>query len=283
MQTEDPLVSADWLKEHLDAPDIRVVDASWIPPWGADYGEGAAKRLYLQEHIPGAVFFDIDDIADETTDLPHMIPSAEKFSSRARKLGLGDGKTIIVYDRSSFMASARVWWMLRLFGHNDVKVLDGGLQAWHAADGPVEDLDTMVSERHFTVRFQNQLLKTQDQISQGLEDASNTLLDARPAGRFDGTEPEPRAGLSSGHIPGSVSLPATSLMNPDGTLKSNDQLAGIFGNKAEAPQITASCGSGVSAALILLALFRLGRDDIALYDGAWTEWASNSSNPIEKV
>ena len=280
MESGDPFVTADWLKSHLSAPDIRVIDATWVPPWAATDATKARRKLYLDGHIPGAVFFDIDDIADTSSELPHMIPSPEKFSSRARKMGLGDGKTLIVYDRGDYVASARVWWMFRLMGHNDVKVLDGGWKAWLEADGAVEDLEPIVSERHFTVRVQNQLLKTLDQMQQMVAEGNSTILDARPAGRFTGKDKEPRAGLSSGHMPGSCSLPSGELIAKNGLFKSAEELAPILKAYEADNQITASCGSGVTAALILLAFFRIGRDDVALYDGSWTEWASQPGAPI---
>ncbi|MFC6199888.1 sulfurtransferase [Ponticaulis profundi] len=280
MPIEDPMVSADWLKSHLESPDIRVIDASWIPPWSEASAPGAAKRLYSQAHIPGAVYFDIDDIADEDSSLPHMLPSPEKFSSRVRKLGLGDGHRLVVYDRSGFMASARVWWMFRVMGHSDIKVLDGGWQAWEASGGPVDDMPPIPGERHFTVRFQNQLLKNFTQVQQASSDEQTTILDARPEGRFSGKDPEPREGLSSGHIPGSFSTPATTLVDSSGCLKSKQELEDILGSHLSAPHLVTSCGSGVSAALILLALHRLGRDDAALYDGSWTDWASQPNPDI---
>lgn len=283
MNASDPLVSADWLKSHINAPDVKVVDASWVPPWSPSYGDGASRNLYLEAHIPDAVFFDIDDVADTDSPYPHMMPSPEKFSSKVRKMGLGDGKTIIVYDRTDFMASARVWWMLRYMGHYDVKVLDGGWNAWLNAGGATEDLEPIVSERHQTVRVQSHLLKSLDQMKQGVDTGELNVLDARPGDRFKGVAPEPREGLSSGHMPGASSVPASSLLNADGTLKSADELKDIFVDHLEKPNLTASCGSGVSAAIILLALFRLGRDDVALYDGSWTEWASQTDCPIAKA
>ncbi|MAT34268.1 MAG: 3-mercaptopyruvate sulfurtransferase [Ponticaulis sp.] len=283
MTDNDPLVTAEWLKSHIDAPDIRVVDATWIPPWSPDASPSAAKRLYMDGHIPGAVFFDIDQIAETDSPYPHMMPGPEKFSSNARKLGLGDGKTIIVYDRGDFIASARVWWMIRHMGHRDVKVLDGGWSAWLRIDGKVEDLEPVVSERHHTVRVQNQLIKSYDQMLQNLETTEFKVLDARSTGRFDGTEAEPRAGLSSGHIPNSSNVPASSLVDQDGKLKSKSDLQDLLGEFTGEANLVASCGSGVSAAVILLALFRLGRDDVALYDGSWTEWASKDSSTIAKA
>ncbi|MAK61901.1 MAG: 3-mercaptopyruvate sulfurtransferase [Ponticaulis sp.] len=283
MTSTEPLVTADWLKSHIKAPDVRVVDATWVPPWSPNSGDGSARRLYLDAHIPGAVFFDIDEIADAESPYPHMMPSPEKFSSKVRKMGLGDGKTIIVYDRSDFMASARVWWMFRLMGHKDVKVLDGGWTSWLKAGGHTEDLEPIVSERHHTVRMQSHLLKTIEQMKQGVASGDLNILDARPADRFAGAAPEPREGLSSGHMPGAFNVPAADLLTSDGTLKSAEELKHILSDHFEKPNLTASCGSGVSAAIILLALSRLGRDDVALYDGSWTEWASQPDCQIATV
>lgn len=280
MQSGDPLVSAEWLKSHLTAPDVRVIDATWVPPWSSSDARTASRKLYLEGHIPGAVYFDIDEVADESTDLPHMVPSAEKFSSRARRMGLGDGKTLVVYDRGGFVASARVWWMFRLMGHNDVKVLDGGWNAWVDAGGAVEDLEPIVSERHFTVRFQNQLIKSLEQMKQAVSEDTLTILDARPSGRFTGKDKEPRPGLSSGHMPGSFSLPSSELISKSGLMKSESELKDLLETYDGMTNVTASCGSGVTAAIIALAFSRIGQDGVAVYDGSWTEWASQTGAPI---
>ncbi len=280
MKVDDPLVSVDWLKDHLAAPDVQVVDATWVPPWTDNDARATAKRLYAEGHIPGAVHFDIDDIADTDTDLPHMLPQPEKFTSRVRKLGLGDGNRIVVYDRANFMASARVWWMFRVMGHEDVRVLDGGWNAWTNAGGSVEDLPPVVQERHFTTRVQNHLVRNYEQITQAINNPDMLILDARSEGRFEGHQPEPRAGLPSGHMPNAVNTPASSLINSDCTLKSAEELSGLLGPLSRDKALIASCGSGVSAAVILLALHRLGRDDVALYDGSWTDYASRPNAEI---
>lgn len=276
--TKDPLVSVDWLIEHIKAPDIRIVDATWIAPWTIDPDNATtAQSIYAAEHIPGAVHFDIESIADPNSDLPHMMPSPEMFSSRVRKMGLGDGNRIVVYDRGSFMASARVWAMFRIMGHEDVVVLDGGLNAWLAAGQETSDLPPIPSERHFTVRVQNHLLKSFEQVEAAVRSKDTPILDARPKGRFDGTAPEPREGLRSGHIPGSMNIPASGLMDENGLMKSVSDLQDLFGNIVGAKPVIATCGSGVSAAVILLALARLGRDEAALYDGSWSEWAGRGT------
>lgn len=279
METGDPLVSIEWLLENIDRPDIRVVDATWSPPFMI--GRRSGLESFKQGHIKGAVFFDIDDIADQGTDLPHMLPDAIQFASKVRKLGLGDGHQIIVYDANGIFAAARVWWMLRTMGHKDVRVLNGSLQAWVDAGGETDTLPAHIQERHFTARKRADLVKDETQIRAMLNVEGVPILDARSPGRFSGKDPEPREGLTSGHIPGSVNVPASSLMTDRGQLKSADDLTPLLADYANMP-VTTSCGSGVTAAIIALALARLGNWDVSVYDGAWTEWASNPDNPIAK-
>jgi thiosulfate/3-mercaptopyruvate sulfurtransferase len=277
MSSVDPLVTAEWLKNNIHAPDVRVVDATWVLPSSVDTKSG--REQYNDAHIPGAFFFDIDHIADPDHEMAHMLPDPILFSSRVRRLGLGDGNRIIVYDQNSFYASARVWWMFRAMGHKDVKVLDGGMAVWLEADGDTEDLPPVSIERHYTARKRADLVKNMTQMREQIEHSQFTVLDARGKGRFDGTEPDPRPNMLSGHIPGSQSVPATTLINEDGTLKSADKLKNLLGDHVT-KQVIATCGSGVSAAIIALSLARLGNWDVALYDGSWTEWASNPENPI---
>ena len=274
-----PLVSAVWLKSSISAPDLRIIDASWFPSWTASANSGRAA--YERGHIPGAVYFDIDEICSDETDLPHMMPDSVKFSSRVRKLGVGDGNRIVVYDSNDFIASARVWWMFRAMGHDEVFVLDGGLRAWVAEGGEIEDLPPVVTGgRHFTPRVQAHLIKSQDQVREAVSDAKLPILDARPAGRFSGTEDEPRSGLPSGHIPGSVNIPSAKLIGPDGRLADEVELKKLLASYRAGP-VVATCGSGVSAALLALGLAQLGNWEAALYDGSWTEWASDKDNPVE--
>jgi len=273
------LVDTHWLARHRTAPDVRIVDATCVAP--AMNRDPLAE--YRDAHIPGAVYFDIDDIADEASDLPHMVPSAAKFSSKVRKLGLGDGVRIVVYDSNRFSASARVWWMFRLFGHEDVAVLDGGLGKWRADGYPVDDLPVTPSERHFTVRQNNLLYRDLDQIRAHVVNPVEQLIDARSAGRFYGREEEPRAGQRAGHIPQSLNLPYTDLITPDGTLMPADRLRARFAEAGVDPHkpIATTCGSGVTACTLALALFQLGVPEVAVYDGSWTEWGGRGDTPIE--
>jgi thiosulfate/3-mercaptopyruvate sulfurtransferase len=274
----DALVSTDWLQTHLDAPDVRVVDATWFLP-GV---ERDARAEYAAGHIEGAVFFDLDAVCEPKDLHPHTVPSAAKFSSRVRKLGLGDGNRIVIYDGNRFFASARVWWMFRFMGHDDVMVLDGGLEKWRAEGRPLTDLPTRPRERHFTVRQNTLLLRELDQMRANVSTRREQVVDARSPGRFHAREPEPRAGLRSGHIPGALNLHYAQLVAGDGTLKPAAELRALLDTAGIDPTrpIVTSCGSGVSAALINLALFELGARTTALYDGSWAEWGGQTDTPI---
>ena len=274
MANDDPktLVSTDWLAAHLNDPDLRVLDATYFLP-GIDRD---AKAEYDQAHIPGARFFDIDDISDHRSDLPHMAPPVEKFMSRMRQMGVSDGHQVVVYDTHGLFSAARVWWLFRLMGQYDVAVLDGGLPKWLAEGRPTEDLPPMIRDRHMTVRREAHRVKDVTQVASASKLGDYTILDARAPGRFRGDEPEPREGLRAGHIPNSRNVPYSTLLNDDGTMKSPDDLRTIFdaaGADLTKPVIT-SCGSGVTAAVINLALERIGKTDHALYDGSWTEWGA---------
>ncbi len=276
----DALVSTEWLAAHLQAPDVRIVDASWYLPTE----ERDARAEHAEQHIPGAVFFDIDEIADDGSPLPHMLPSPEKFAARVRRLGLGDGNRIVVYDGAGLFSAARVWWMFRVFGHDDVAVLDGGLPKWLAEGRPVESLPPMPRERHFTARLNTLMVRDLDQVRRNLDSGREQVLDARSAGRFAGTAPEPRADLRSGHIPGSLSLPYDRLIDPErGTLLPADELRARFeaaGVDLSRPVIT-TCGSGVTACILALGLHLLGHRDVAVYDGSWAEWGGRDDTPVD--
>ena len=276
----DPLVSTDWLEKNLELPDLRIIDCTWFMP---DAGRDA-RAEHDALHIPRAVYFDIDDIADTESDLPHMLPSPIKFSSRVRKLGLGDGLTIVAYDNNNFYASARAWWMFRTMGHEDIKVLDGGFAKWQAEGRRVDDMPDRPSERHFTPRTNSFLVRDLEQLRGNLTSRRELVVDTRSAERFAGTVAEPRPGLEAGHIPGSRNVPASDLLAADGTMKDARGLEALFaeaGVDLGQPIIT-SCGSGVSAAVANLALARVGKYDVALYDGSWTEWGSQPDTPIAR-
>lgn len=272
------LVSTEWLAQHLTAPDIAIIDATWHLPTA----ERDAKAEYLEQRIPGAIFFDIDEISDTQSPLPHMLPSPEKFASRMRKAGIGDGKRVVVYDSYGMFSAARVWWMFRVFGKDDVVVLNGGLKKWLAEGRPIEDGPPRTpQERHFTARFNAMLVHDRDQVLRALSQGTQ-LADARSPGRFAGTEPEPRPGLRSGHAPGAKNLPFNALVNQDGTMKSVDDIRAAFSNAGIDPAkpVITSCGSGVTAAVLSLGLSEIGANRHALYDGSWAEWGADASLPI---
>lgn len=274
----EALVSTEWLARHLDFPDIRVVDASWyLPAMNRD-----PKAEYAAGHIPGAVFFDIDEISDDASPYPHMLPSSIKFTSRVQKLGLGDGNRIVVYDAHPMLSAPRVWWMFRHFGHKDVAVLDGGLNKWKAEGRPLEDLPPMPRQRHFSARMDTTLVRDTEGVKEALSGKAQ-VVDVRAANRFSGEAPEPRAGLRSGHMPGALNLPWENLIDPQrGTmlpaeaLKAKIEGAGIDVNR---PVVT-SCGSGISACILALGLHLIGARDVSVYDGSWAEWGSRPDTPV---
>lgn len=277
---DDPktLVSTDWLAAHIKDPDLRILDGSWyLPDAGRD-----PKAEYDAAHIPGTRFFDIDEISDHRSDLPHMVPPVEKFMSRLRAMGVGDGHQVVVYDGAGIVSAARVWWLFRLMGQTNIAVLDGGLPKWQSEDRAIEDMPPVVRDRHMTVRVQNSLVRDVTQVSQASKLGDHEIIDARSAARFRGEAPEPREGLRSGHIPGSRNVFFGNLMNGNGTMKDPDACKAVFqaaGVDLSKPAIT-TCGSGVTAAILSLALERIGKTDHSLYDGSWSEWGAFPTLPV---
>ncbi|PPB82377.1 thiosulfate/3-mercaptopyruvate sulfurtransferase [Albidovulum inexpectatum] len=282
MSADDPrtLVSTDWLAAHLKDPDLRILDASWyLPDMGRD-----ARAEYEAAHIPGARFFDIDEISDHRSSLPHMAPPPEKFVSRMRAMGVGDGHQVVVYDGAGLFSAARVWWLFRLMGKTDVAVLDGGFPKWQAEGRPVEDMPPVLRDRHMTVSRQAQLVKDVTQVAAASKLGDHEIIDARSPERFRGDVPEPRPGLRAGHIPNSRNVHYRTLLNADGTMLPPDELRRVFeaaGVDLNKPAIT-TCGSGVTAAILNLALERIGKRDHALYDGSWAEWGMYGDLKVAK-
>ncbi len=280
MQTKTWLTETDELARELDAPDLVIIDASWHMP----AENRNAYEEYLAEHIPGAIFFDIDEIADTKSGLPHMLPPPEKFSSRMRSMGIGDGSRIVVYDSAGLFSAARVWWTFRVMGVDDVSVLNGGLPKWKREGRPLESGPPRNrTARHFTARRNLDLVRDVSDIKALLKDRSAEIVDARAADRFAGKAPEPRPGLRSGHIPGSHNLPYAKLLNKDGTFKTGPEIERLFeeaGVDLTKP-VVASCGSGITASVLALGLAEIGHRRAAVYDGSWSEWGADQNLPIE--
>ncbi|WP_293880253.1 3-mercaptopyruvate sulfurtransferase [Sphingomonas sp.] len=269
----DALVSTEWLATELGASDLRIVDASWH----LDERDPAAE--YEAGHIPGAVFMDLAAVADTSTELPMMLPKAEKFASRMQSLGLGDGSRIVIYDDSALHTSARAWWMLNLFGAHDVAILDGGLAKWKAEGRDLATGKEQLRHRHFTVWKDEAHVRDKSQMAALSESKAEQIVDARSAARFEGREAEPRLGVHPGHIPGSRNLPMGELFNTNGTWKDAGALKAAFEAAGVDPAepIAATCGSGITAATVAFAAHILGNRSVAIYDGSWSEWGADAS------
>jgi thiosulfate/3-mercaptopyruvate sulfurtransferase len=298
--TNEPVVSVDWLYDNLKEPDIKVVDASWYMP---DEQRNPIQE-YQVAHIPGALFFDVDGIADRTTNLPHMLPSEEAFAAAVSALGIQNKDDLVVYDGKGLFSAARVWWMFRVFGHDRVWVLDGGLPRWRASGYDVESSASSdailkasaaseaiekvyqgqaVGPITFETKFQPHLVWTLEQVTKNIEEKSYQHVDARGKARFDGIAPEPRKGIRSGHVPGSKCIPFSQMLDGSQSLLPADELKKRFdqeGISLEKPVVT-SCGTGVTACILALGLHRLGKTDVPVYDGSWTEWGAHPDTPVD--
>jgi thiosulfate/3-mercaptopyruvate sulfurtransferase len=277
--TTDPLVSTEWLAAHLGDANVNVIDASFKMPGVLPL----PKDDYLASHIPGAVFFDVDAVSDHSNPLPHMFPSAEQFGRDVGALGIGNGDTVVIYDAGGWVAGPRAWWMFLAFGHNNVRLLNGGLKKWVAEGRKVESGEVKPKPAGFKASFDARRVRSMQQLVANLKSRAEQVIDARANERYQGKVAEPRAGLRAGHIPGSLSMPYNNLFNAStGEMKPLDEIRAAFlgaGVRLDAPIVT-SCGSGVSAAVLTLALYRLGVENPALYDGSWTEWGAADGPPI---
>jgi thiosulfate/3-mercaptopyruvate sulfurtransferase len=273
----DSLVTTEWLEGELGASDLRVIDATLFLP-----GEPRdARSEYEAEHIPGAVFLDLEEVSDPSNPVPHMVPPEPRFASRMASLGLRDGQRFVVYDNSPLHSAARAWWMLKSFGAHYVAILDGGLQKWRAEGRPLESGRPQVRHGHFSPRFDSGAVADKDAVTGLIGDGVHEIVDARGSARFTGEEAEPRPGMASGHIPGSKNLPQGSLFDPDNSWKRGDALRAAFDSAGIdlAKPMVATCGSGITACVLLFGAHLLGKEDVRLYDGSWSEWGADPATP----
>jgi thiosulfate/3-mercaptopyruvate sulfurtransferase len=273
----DLLVSTQWLADEMGASDLKIVDATYFLP----EARRDAAAEYEAAHIPGALYLNLTELVDPTSPLPNTLPPPEKFASRMQALGLGDGSRVVVYDNSPHRTSARAWWMFNLFGAHTVAILDGGLEKWKAEGRPLESGKPTVRHRHFTVWKDESTLRTKDQVAEALRTKSAQVIDARSSSRFTGEEPEPRADIAAGHMPGARNIPSSKLFHADATWKRGNELKALYidaGIDLSKPIIT-TCGSGVTAANLLFGAALLGKQDVALYDGSWSEWGADPEAP----
>jgi thiosulfate/3-mercaptopyruvate sulfurtransferase len=273
----DSLVTTEWLERELGAADLRVIDSTLFLP-----GEPRdARSEYEAGHIPGAVFLNLEDVSDPSNPVPHMVPPEPRFASRMASLGLRDGQRFVVYDNSPLHSAARAWWMLKSFGAHYVAILDGGLQKWMAEGRPLESGKPAVRHGHFSPRFDPAAVVDKQDVAALLGDARHEIVDARGAARFAGEEAEPRPGMASGHIPGSRSLPQSKLFDPDNSWKQGDDLRSAFESAGVdlGKRLVATCGSGITACVLLFGAHLLGKEDVRLYDGSWSEWGADPETP----
>ena len=273
------LVEADWLEAHIDNPKVTILDATWHMP-NVDRN---AKGEYQSNHIPGAIFFDIDVVSDGSSDLPHMLPSAEAFEKSVSKMGIRNDDLIVIYDAYGLFSAARVWWMFKCFGHQDVAILNGGSLKWEAENRPMDNKKVTPSETTYKASYNEDMVASLKDVQNNLETMQAQVIDARARNRFNAEVPEPRPGLRSGHIPGSLNLPFSDVLTDQKTLKDETSLQALF-TAEELDMNTAtitSCGTGVTACVLSFALYLIGKEDVAVYDGSWTEWGGHRDTPIE--